>query len=69
MAARVCHDDYVHVGPKRCASVWAIMTRQARDLTEFTTDAAWMPVPVDAGPVWTDDFSNVVGTLQLGRAR
>lgn len=65
LVARVCHDDYAFVGPKRYASVWVVMARQASDLAAFTTDSAWTPVPVDKGPVWTDDFSNVVGTLRL----
>lgn len=65
LVARVCHDDYAFVGPKRWASMWVVMARQTSDLGTIGTDPDWTPIPVDTGPVWTDDFSNVIGTLRL----
>ncbi len=65
MAMRTCNDDSMSEGPKRYASTWVVMARQAADLSEFANDSAWTPAAAGPGPVWTDDFSDVVSTLRL----
>jgi tetratricopeptide (TPR) repeat protein len=45
------------------ASVWIAMAEQPGDLGSLMTTAHWVAPRVDPGPIWTDDYSNVVGTL------
>ena len=40
------------------------MARSPEDLGPLAGDARWRPLLRDAGPVWTDDFSNVAGALR-----
>ncbi len=53
-------------------SEWMVMARDARDVGPLIVDPRWVPVGASRGaPLWTDDFSNVVGVLRLlspGRA-
>jgi len=65
MSMRTCNDDRTQEGPKRYASTWVVMSRQADDLAEFEHDASWPLAKAGAGPVWTDDFSDVVSTFRL----
>jgi Flp pilus assembly protein TadD/SAM-dependent methyltransferase len=44
-------------------SVWVVMARSADDLGPLA-DAPWTPLKRDAGPLWTDDFSNVAAALR-----
>ncbi len=48
----------------RLASTWAVMARSPADLGSLAADSHWLPLVRDAGPVWTDEFSNVAGTLK-----
>ena len=42
------------------------MARDARDVGPLIVDPRWVPVGGSRGaPLWTDDFSNVVGVLRL----
>jgi len=65
MAMMICNDNHASEGPKRYASTWVVMSQQAADLAEFEQDKAWTPASVRSGPVWTDDFSDVVSTFRL----
>ena len=48
----------------RFVSVWVVMAKNPADLGSLATDPRWQPLARDPGPVWTDDFSNVAGTLK-----
>jgi len=46
------------------ASIWALMARDESDLAPISNDARWTPFATDpAVGVWTDDYSNLLGTL------
>ena len=40
------------------------MARRAEDLAPLAAEPAWKPLRADGGPVWTDDFSNVLAAVQ-----
>jgi tetratricopeptide (TPR) repeat protein len=61
-AARMCTDPDSEEGPKKFPSAWVVMARRAEDLGLLTGKPAWKPLP-DKGPLWTDDFSDVLGAL------
>jgi hypothetical protein len=47
-------------------SHWVFMARDARDLGQLVADARWAPPTASSStPLWTDDFSNIVGVLRL----
>ncbi len=50
----------------KSASHWVFMARDRRDLGQLVTDPRWTPpaAPLST-PLWTDDFSNIVGVLRL----
>ena len=41
-------------------SVWAVLARDPADLGPAARDRRWQPERPRAGPVWTDDFSNIL---------
>jgi tetratricopeptide (TPR) repeat protein len=45
-------------------SVWVVMAAKPSDLGPLADDEGWLSLIPDAGPVWTDAFSNVVGALR-----
>ena len=46
-------------------SYWAVMARSSNDLALLDEDPNWQPLtPDSATRVWTDDFSNILGTLK-----
>ena len=48
-------------------SHWAVLAREPAALEHFKHDERWRPlVPSPGVPVWTDDFSNVLGVLNWG---
>ena len=46
------------------SSVWIVMAQHPDDLGPLTHIAHWTVPACDPGPAWTDDFSNIVGTLR-----
>lgn len=44
---------------------WAVLAERRRDLGSAYTDARWHDCRGGTGGVWTDDFSNLVGSLDL----
>ncbi len=49
---------------QKSRSRWLVMSRALVDLGPLATDARWVtPVPRPGARVWTDDFSDVLGTL------
>jgi tetratricopeptide (TPR) repeat protein len=47
----------------RYPSTWVAMARHPRDLGDLAAIAHWRELACDPGPVWTDEFSNLVATL------
>jgi hypothetical protein len=49
----------------KAASTWAVLARQGVDLGGLARDPRWRTPPGQlAAPVWTDDFSNLLGVLR-----
>lgn len=46
------------------ASQWVVLARQPEDLAALSSDARWQPLRRDAGALWTDQFSSLVGVLR-----
>ncbi len=46
------------------ASHWVVLAESAAAAAEVTAEAGWEPLPTD-GPLWTDDYSNILGVLDL----
>jgi len=54
--------------PETDASDWVVMARHTRDLTAVTPDPGWHDCRRSPGtPPWTDDYSNLLGALDLNR--
>jgi len=48
------------------ASHWSILARSAADLGALNQDPRWTPLVATASvPLWTDDFSNLIGALHF----
>ena len=48
----------------KLVSTWVVMARSTADLGSLATDPAWQPLGTGAGaPLWTDDYTNLLGTL------
>jgi hypothetical protein len=48
------------------ASHWSILARSGADLGALSEDLRWTPLVATASaPLWTDDFSNLVGVLNV----
>jgi hypothetical protein len=45
-------------------SRWAVVARRPGDLGSLATDRRWQSLDDFEGPVWTDDYSNVIGAMQ-----
>lgn len=49
----------------REASLWVVLARRESDLRKLLADQRWQPLEPDAqAQLWSDDFSNVFGTLK-----
>jgi tetratricopeptide (TPR) repeat protein len=64
LTARLWRDNETEVQLGKFASAWVVMGEGPAALGALAADRRWQPLACDAGPVWTDDFSNVAGTLQ-----
>jgi Flp pilus assembly protein TadD len=45
-------------------STWLVMARSPEDLGALAKTPHWTATQVDSGPAWTNDFSNIIGTMQ-----
>ena len=45
-------------------SRWALVARSRADFGELANDPRWDPLDEVAGPVWTDDYSNVFRVIR-----
>jgi hypothetical protein len=45
-------------------SRWVVLARNAAALGTLAADPRWQSIDDVEGPAWTDDFSNVIGTLR-----
>jgi hypothetical protein len=52
-------------GQRDVYSDWAVLAERRRDLGAPSIDARWHDCRRGGGAVWTDDFSNLVGSLRL----
>jgi spermidine synthase len=47
-------------------SHWVVLARSREDLRSLKDDPRWIPlVPAAATPLWTDDFSNILGVIRF----
>lgn len=63
LVVRVDH-DYTTESERaagKSASSWVVLVRQEADLGRLARDVRWFTVPVVSGPIWTDQFSNLLG--------
>ena len=45
-------------------TVWVMLAREPAALAELSARPGWEPLgPADAGPAWTDSFSDILGVL------
>jgi hypothetical protein len=51
----------------KAASRWVLMARDEADFGALSADPRWQPVRAGHQAVWTDDFSNVLGTFRWRR--
>ena len=63
-AARIWRDLELNGPVGRTVSVWVVMARRGEDLGPLADDPLWKPLVCDAGPVWTDDFSNILAAMK-----
>jgi hypothetical protein len=55
--------DAAGFGPGKSGSHWLAVASTPADLGALPADPRWLPCRVSSGPVWTDDYANVVGAL------
>jgi hypothetical protein len=64
------HDDHLSqddVAKAKYWSSWVVLARTTQVLRHLAADRRWKPLPGAAhSPVWTDDFSNLLGVLRAG---
>jgi hypothetical protein len=49
------------------ASQWVVLARNPEAIRHLAANNRWKPLPLAAdSPVWTDDYSSILGVLQLG---
>ena len=64
LTARIWRDTGAVEVVGKFPSTWVVMARSPADLGPLAGDPRWRLLVRDAGPVWTDDFSNVAGALR-----
>jgi hypothetical protein len=48
-------------------SHWVLITQQHEDFGPLTRRVDWVPLsPSPRGPLWTDDFSNILSVFRFG---
>ncbi len=53
------------ISQEMASSRWAVVARRRADIDAIADDSRWQSLEdYDDGPVWTDDYSNVIGVLQ-----
>lgn len=62
LAARLAHDEPTDDdrADGKTASVWMVLARSDADLGPLAKGGYWQPPPRAAGPVWRDDFANLL---------
>lgn len=56
-------DANAEENPNKLASQYAVLAREEADLGGVPDDGRWQPCTTNASGVWTDDFSNLLGTF------
>ncbi|MEQ1907708.1 MAG: fused MFS/spermidine synthase [Vicinamibacterales bacterium] len=57
-------EDQSAISREISPSRWVLVVRGLADLGALATDSRWRSLDAADGPVWTDDYSNVVGVLK-----
>jgi hypothetical protein len=57
-------DDQRAISNEISPSRWVLMARGASDLGSLYGDSRWTSLDSTDGPVWTDDYSNVMGVIR-----
>lgn len=57
-------DDQRAISAEIVPSRWAVVARREPDLGALASDSRWRSLDDFEGPLWTDDYSNVLGVLQ-----
>ena len=69
----VVQEEYVenqNAAEGKTSSEWLLMARDPRDLGSLVSDRRWVaPALSGSTPLWTDDFSNILGALRLTSPR
>jgi tetratricopeptide (TPR) repeat protein/spermidine synthase len=65
LTARICNDVDIANVTDKSASEWVVMTRHIEDLGALSADPRWVALQSGTGQLWTDDFSNIVDSIQL----
>jgi hypothetical protein len=47
-------------------SKWAVLARRPADLGRVASDGRWHQCADDGTPVWTDDYSDLLGSMSFG---
>jgi hypothetical protein len=71
LVARACHDAVPRFsGGGRLSSEWMALGAKADALGGLSGDSRWRDPEVRPGtPLWTDDYSNLLGVLRYARSR
>jgi hypothetical protein len=62
LCCRYCHDTATEAEREdgKSDSQWMVLARQEADLGPMARGPHWHPVPPSRGPVWRDDFANLL---------
>jgi hypothetical protein len=57
-------DDEDDAATGKSRSTWAVLARTPEDLGRLKDDKEWKPLEPEPGvPLWTDDYSSIVSTM------
>jgi hypothetical protein len=56
--------EQLHISAEIALSRWVLVARAARDLGSLAADSRWSSLQDVDGPVWTDDYSNIVSVMR-----
>jgi hypothetical protein len=67
LTARIRRDEAPSDASGRAPSHWVVAARDAADLGALNASPEWSALTADAGPPWTDDFSNLWSVIRWGQ--
>jgi hypothetical protein len=68
LVVRYAHDEPSEAEREdgKAASQWVVLARSEADLGAMAGGPHWQPVPARPGPVWRDDFANILSVWKRG---